>query len=219
MLVTLDDEIISVPLFNIASCPFCGHRARLAAPALFHAPSRNQVIYCLPVPGARTEQEAVATLRPVIEEIRRHYMARLDQAQRAAFERTTEILTHDVPSFLAAIQLGHDTQEWHAWLHVRLADGSGVLSDPTKAILIDLLPEELEEHWADADAADVDTGPALERGIAAFRAGKLDEARRELEAFVGSHPEDPIGRHNLATVYIKLGEIERARKLLGSRGS
>ena len=240
-LCELGDERIVVPEFNVARCPRCGHRARSDTPMLFHAPSRSQVVYLLPTGGQRSEQEAIALYRPLIEHARQRYVSRLDPGAAARFVASVELLTYDVRDFLAAIQLGSDVQEWHAWLTVGLADGTGLVVDPTKKVIIALTPEELAEHRArTATAAGAPigapgtVGPSAARpddaatetrwtdelsaARAAFGAGRLDEARDRFEQLVAERPGDAIARTNLATVYLKLGQRDRAREVLGVAG-
>lgn len=233
-LCKLEGDNIFVPEFNVVDCLFCGHRARTNSPALFYAPSRKQIIYCLPTLGQRTERDALDFYRPIIEEARRRCLQRLGPEGAAPFEQAAEVLTYDFGEFLAAIQLGHAVKEWHSWNIIRFADGSGLIADKTKNICIALTPEDLQRHWAAAGGgpgADVGGtsertgGPGNDRatpsapvGISeaktAFEAGRTDEAQRILEQYLAANPTDSIARTNLATVYLKLGLRDRAKSLL-----
>lgn len=223
-LCTLEDERILVPVFNLSTCIFCGHSARVNTPALFYAPERNQVIYCLPSAGQRTEADSVAFWRPFIEDVRRRCVARYGADRAARFQRAAEVLTYDIPQFLAAIQVGHAEREWHAWNVVRFADGSGAICDGTKGVTIFLTAEELRQRWGAATGAGAphkveDAAPGVSMAKAAFEAGRVGEAVAILERHVATCPGDVIARTNLATAYLKLGNRERARKLISARPS
>jgi hypothetical protein len=48
---------------------------------------------------------------------------------------------------------------------------------------------------------------ALQQGIAAHKAGKVQEAERLYRAILGSHPKHPDANHNLGLLTVSIGEM------------
>ena len=54
---------------------------------------------------------------------------------------------------------------------------------------------------------------ALQQGIAAHRAGKLQEAERLYRAIIGVRPQHPDANHNLGVVAVAVGKVDSALPL------
>lgn len=136
------DGTIYIPTdFNLATCPFCAHEARVNAPMMFYSPARNQVIYNLPAPGA-TEEEAREFFREMIIEVREQYTSRLDAAAAAAFASAVELATYDLESFLHAVHYGETTYEEHVYLLTDFSGGEAMITDPAKKFFRGITPRE-----------------------------------------------------------------------------
>ena len=148
-----DDEkgLIVLPYdLNISRCPFCGYESRVDSPSMFYSPQRNQVIYNYPLLGQFSEQEARVQHRPAISAIRELYLSRINQQAAEKFNAASEEFTYNVMDFLLAIQMGSTVKEEHVFNIIRFADGSGVISDPTKGAIIGLTRSEMNSQWAAA---------------------------------------------------------------------
>ncbi len=225
----LDEETgrIFLPLdFNVSTCPFCGAEQRAETASLFYSPDRHQVIYNVPTLGQLTDDQALAQYKPLIAQLRELYIARVSAEDAAAFQTASEEFTHSMADFLLAIQMGTTVREEHVYNVVRLANGSGLLVDPTKNVIIALTRAELARHWArgatiDAQPAAGESGPELPAGganlheaMSAYATHDYARARDILEALHARHPGDMYVRQNLAVIYVALGDRDAARRLL-----
>lgn len=223
----LEGDFIRLPLFNIAECPFCGHVARLSIPVMFYWPQRSQVVYCVPPMPGQDKETALREARPLFEHLRKRYRDRLPREATAGFDRATELVTHSVPQFLFAIQMGTTEPEWHSFLWIRLIDGTWLADDQTKRASIHITATEhaairtligetgyTVKHARSPDPPPSAQGGAIQGAMAAFQAGEFDLARQQLEACLARSPDHPIVRRNLAVVYLKLGKRDEARRLL-----
>lgn len=217
---------ITVPLdFNVSVCPFCGNQSRANTPAMFYSPRRNQIIYNYPRLGQHTEEEARETCRPMISALREQYLRRLGGVEAERFQAATEESTYSFTDFLWAIQIGTTAKEEHVYNVVRLGDGSGLIVDATKGVIIALTPTEMVGLGEEAhDLATVlaaqknegaESGPTLGEAMEAFAAGRYERSRDMLEELHKRYPRDQVIRRNLATAYVTLGDKESARRVLG----
>ena len=208
---------------NIETCPFCHTQSRVDSPALFYTPRHNLVIYNAPRLDLFTESEAREVHREVLSEIRQSYMERIDQEKAVAFDRANEEFTYSITGFLLAIQMGTTAEEEHVSGLVRFFDGSGMIVDRTKGVMISLTPLEVAERWDVTGGVDlapaprdegIGRGPTMETAMEAFAAKDYDRARQILEKLLVAHPGDNTMRRNLAVVYVTTGDKQAARDVL-----
>jgi hypothetical protein len=212
---------------NMSTCPFCHAQSRADSPALFYAPHRNLVIYNAPRLGQFTEGEALEVHREILSKIRQDYIQRVDQEKAVAFDRANEEFTYSMPDFLMAIQMGTTAKEEHVYNLVRFQpDGSGMIVDSTKNVMIELSPLEVQARWSAESGVDqvatpdepsaISAGPSMNAVLEAFAAQDYDRARQILEKLHAAHPGDDTVRKNLAVVYVTIGDKQAARALLQS---
>lgn len=222
-----EGDFISLPLFNFAECPFCGHVARLSIPAMFYWPQRAQIVYCVPPMLGQDNETALREARPLFEHLRKCYRDSLSREAAAEFDSAGELVTYSVPQFLFAIQMGTTEPEWHSFLWIRLCDGTWLAEDLTKRASIHVTAAEraaITTRLGDpGDAVEQARSPgqpsspqegAIHGATAAFQAGDFELARRQFEECLARSPDDHIVLRNLAVVYLKLGRRDEARRLL-----
>ena len=131
-----------------------------------------------------------------------------------------------VAEFMNAIHMGTTATEEHVCNVVRLADGSGLLVDRTKGVLMSLTRAELASRWASGlealggsgapAAPDPGPGTTMAAAMKAFEEGDLARAGEVLEALLERQPADDVVRRNLAAVRYAQGDRQAAREILGS---
>ncbi len=216
---------IQLPLaFNVSVCTFCGEQSRDEAPSLFYAPHRDQVIYLFPRLGQFSEEEARQVHRPSVQALRERLIVRLGRDAAARFEAAGEEITYSAATFLLAVQMGTTVQEYHAYILCRLFDGTGLVVDPAKGVMLDLTPAELASRWAsalpppamerDSAAASPDGSGGLAEAMQAFAAGDAARARDILAPIFRANPGDEIISKNFAAALLTLGDREAARRVL-----
>jgi len=136
---------------NYTTCPFCGYESPIELPAMFYAPHRHQVVYCLPAMGAMSKDQSIEFFSSAIEDIRTRYAERLTSEERAAFDSASELVTLSWSQFLNAIHMGDTASEHHAVNILHREDGSGILFDAMKNVTRELTPGELAEMLDNAD--------------------------------------------------------------------
>jgi hypothetical protein len=219
-----DGQINFSTNFNVSVCPFCGDQQRAETPSMFYLPQRNQVIYNFPRLGQFSEDKAREVHRPVLSAIRERYLARISADEVVKFEAANEEVTYSAAEFLIAIQMGTTVKEEHVYNVVRLINGSGLIMDPTKGVIIELTPAEMRDHWRSAGPMTTNTaakeedargGPLMKDAMDAFDARDYERSRDILEKLHQTHPDDQVVRKNLAVVYVALGDKESARRVVG----
>ncbi len=131
--------------FNLATCPFCAHEARVNAPMMFYSPARNQLIYNLPAQGA-TDEEARELFRDLIIAVRERYSSQLEPGAAAAFANAVELATYDLESFFHAVHYGETAHEEHVYLLIGYAGGEAEIADATKKFFRGITPRERAQY-------------------------------------------------------------------------
>ncbi len=170
---------------NVSVCPFCGLAEQVEQPAMFYAPQRNQVVYCLPTRGFMTQDEAVEAYRPVIGSLRADYTASLNNAELTKFESAIELTTWDLPEFLYAIQMGETIEEGHVFTIMPLPDGGGLLFDGSKGFARVMTPREVEWYRA----------RGMVQSIEPIDFERLQESDDRLRGWLDHNPDDEFARN------------------------
>ena len=124
--------------------------------------------------------------------------------------------------FLIAIQMGTTAYEEHVFnLVTSRVDGSGIIADKTKGVLIALTPSEVQQmqmsapHQRFLPSTNDDARPTTKDGMAAFAERDYAEARHIFEALLDEDPQDEAVRRNLAAVLVTMGDKAAAHLVLG----
>lgn len=228
-----DDENVILPLdFSTTTCCFCGRLQRVESPSLFYSPKRKQIIYNLPLLGQYTKEEAVDVHREIISYLRDRYRNQCSSDEATAFDKAHEELTYAAPDFLYAVQMGTTAKEEHVSIMIELADGSGLLMDQIKGVMMGLTPAEVrnqpliytEQPGGPCVTAALgiskpiedseDTLGTMRDAMDAYGRKDYSRAQSILEALLEKSPDDDVLRRNLAVVYASQGERDKAQLIL-----
>jgi len=215
------DEWIYIPAnLNYIACPFCGEKAVVEAPAMFHSFERNQIIYCIPPQWRNKPNEAGEGFKGIFKSIREVYKSRLSSKEASVFDKSSELLTYGWSEFIYAIQMGEVDNVAHSAVVVQLDDKSGLLIDILNKVLIGIAPEKMDKYL-------YDKGPGkefklheklahkqkLRYAIELYESRQVLESKQILEELLQETPEDRYVHYNLAVALTALGELDRARDI------
>ncbi|MCP4321783.1 MAG: tetratricopeptide repeat protein [Alteromonadales bacterium] len=229
-----EHERVVLPLnFSTTTCCFCGRLQRVESASIFYSSRRQQIIINLPLLGQFTKEEAANIHSELVKYLFDRYRKQCSEEEATAFDSANEQLTYATSDFLYAIQMGTTAREEHIYSVLELADGSGILMDETKGMLMGLTPSEVAKQQVintqqpggdcvtstlgitkPVDSSD-ETLASMRDAMDAYKRNEYELAQSILEALLEKSPNDDVLRRNLAVVYFSQGFKDKAKNILG----
>lgn len=175
----------------VCSCPFCGFASPTSVPTIFFSERRDQVIYLVPTRDGISKSEAISFWEPLIQETQSRYLNRRGDALSEKFWAAAELVTHNLPEFFYAIQMGDTVAEDHVFNTIGLECGSMLVYDGQKRFARVLTPGEAKVFRANSRVREglPEIAAHLAKGGRAGRVLRLEDVEEFLELFADLNEE------------------------------